>query len=335
VAAPATERTASPRRDRAILPGDDDLPVLKSVFELGQKNARGIHKGLPFRTNSAGFRGPEYSPEPGPGVFRIVVAGDSVTMGTGVLEEEAYAARLQRRLETSPGEARYEVLNLGLSGLNAERVVQRIETIGTPYQPDLIVYGFTLNDIEGPAFVSSIEKGSVPAKLRRYRRFVDSPSYLLRAVWPRLLAAHEIFFQPEGTLEYDYRFNYFENPRAWGDFAAALDDLAGLARQRDVCVLVLLHTGLAQLNRLYPFMDILEKVEAAAEERGFGAIQSFPWFQGRDPTQLRLSFWDSHPNAEGHAILTDALVAGLAELPEECWDRGPGGRPAALLAASH
>ena len=61
-----------------------DLPVLKGMFELGRKNVRGTHKGVFFRTNSQQLRGPEYSQEADHDVFRIAVAGDSVTMGEGV-----------------------------------------------------------------------------------------------------------------------------------------------------------------------------------------------------------------------------------------------------------
>jgi lysophospholipase L1-like esterase len=330
VAQPATERRPPRRALPTLAEGASELPVLESVFELGQKSVRGLHKGLPFRTNRAGFRGPEVAAEPAPGVFRMAVAGDSVTMGTGVLEEETYAARLEQRLNAGAEGVRYEVLNLGLSGLNTEWVVRRIEEIGLPLRPHLVVYGFTLNDIEGPHYVSTIPRGKEPARYRAYRRFADSPSRLLRAVWPRLLALREIVFRPPGTLEHDLEFNYFENERAWADVAAGLDRLAALARERGICAHVLLHTGMAQLNRLYPFFGILRKLEAAARERGLSVSQSFAWFEGKDPTQLRLSSADTHPNAAGHAILAEALLAGLAELPEHCWAAGPGGVPAAV-----
>ena len=77
----------------------------------------------------------------------------------------------------------------------------------------------------------------------------------------------------------------------------------------------------------------MEQVEAAARERGFTVTQTFPFFEGRDPTQLRLSYFDSHPNADGHEILATALLQGLRELPERCWAAGPGGVPEAVRAA--
>ncbi len=333
IAQPATERggsepTAAQQAARRQL--DPGLPELESLFELGRPGMQGVHKGLPFRTNAAGFRGPDLTPRPAPGVFRILVAGDSVTMGTGVLEEETYAARLEQALNAASAAPRYEVLNAGLSGLNTRAVVDRIAWPGIGYHPHLVVYGYTLNDIEGPDYVSTIERGSAAAKLERYRRFASSPSYLLRAVWPRLLALREIVLRPRGTLEHDLRWNYGENEAAWAQVTDGLDRLARITKRRGLCTHVLIHTGIAQLNRLYPFLDVMEQVEEAARERGFTVTQTFPYFEGRDPTRLRLNAFDSHPNADGHAILAEALLDGLRDLPPRCWAGGPGGVPAAL-----
>ncbi len=336
IAQPATERRAkgpTAAQQAAARDLDPELPELKSLFELAQRSVEGVHKGLPFRTNAAGFRGPEVARRPAPGVFRILVAGDSVTMGTGVLLPETYAARLERALNAESTGTRYEVLNIGLSGLNTRWVVDRVARTGMNHHPHLVIYGYTLNDIEGPDYVSTIEKGSIPAKMMRSRRFAQSRSYLLRAVWPRLLALQEIVFTPRGSLEHDLRFNYGENAAAWAQVTDGLDRLARITRKRGLCSHVLIHTGIAQLNRLYPFLDIMEQVENAARERGFTVTQTFPFYEGRDPTKLRLSYFDSHPNADGHEILATALLQGLRELPERCWAAGPGGVPEALRAA--
>ena len=87
---------------------------------------------------------------------------------------------------------------------------------------------------------------------------------------------------------------------------------------------------MARLNRLYAFMDATEKVLDAARERGFTASHASDHFAGLDPMQLRLSHFDTHPNAASHAILGRALLDGLRQVPEHCWNAGPGGVPAAL-----
>jgi len=316
----AEKQAPAPRRPPASAEAAEG-PNLRTVFELLRPNARGFHKGLPFRNNSAGFRGPEVSKVPAAGVFRIVVAGDSVTMGSGVLEQETYAARLQASLDERRPEGRYAVLNLGVSGLNTERVVDRIERIGMPHHPDLIVYGYTLNDIEGPAYVSTMQKGSLKELFGRLQCASRSPSYLVRAVYPRWVQLRNNVFRPHGTLQHDRHFNYWGNPPAWHAVEAGLDRLAALAAEAGVCVHVFIHTGTNELASQASTHRITAKVEDAARRRGFSVTQSRPYFEGLDPSQLRLSVFDSHPNAAGHEVLARALTDGLLELPERCWSR--------------
>ena len=308
-------------RAEPVPPEYADLPVLETFAELAAPGARGLHKGKLFRRSRAGFRGPEYERRPGPGVFRIIVGGDSVTMGSGVEEDEAYPALLESLLDAEGGPRRYEVLNLGLSGLNLKVTSRRLERIGLAYHPDLLVYGFTVNDIEGPAYREVLAPGDQRRMFQNYRRFAKSPSHLMRAVWPRLVALRDLLLPTRGSYAWELRENYFENPEAWSDFTAGLDRLARISEEADLCVHVLVHTQLLQLNWLHPWSSIYRAVSDAARERGLTVTETFAAHRGRDPRELRLSFADAHPNAAGHELLARELLAGLRGLPATCWEK--------------
>jgi hypothetical protein len=126
---------------------DAGLPELKSAAELTRPGAQGVYNGAAYHANSAGFRGREYAPEKPRDVFRIVVVGDSFTMGSGVRDEETYPSLVEDALNRR-GDRAYEVLNLGLIGLTVNGVVDRLTQLGLRFHPDLIVYGCTLNDIK-------------------------------------------------------------------------------------------------------------------------------------------------------------------------------------------
>lgn len=319
---PATAQSQAGPTDSSGLPADwRSLPDLRRVRDLDRPNLRAMNAGAFYRTNSAGFRGPEVKLEPAPGVFRVVVAGDSVSMGHGVAEADAYPARLAELLSQTGPRPEVEVLNLGLSGTNVHSAAGRIERIGLPRQPDLIVYGFTVNDIKGPDYVSDARPAEAQARRDEHLRFADSPSYLLRSVWPRWLTLRDLVFRPPGSLGHEIHHNFFENPPAWEYFAAGLDRLAAIGKAEDVCVHVFLHTFLAQLDWLHPFGDVYERVAEAARQRGLTVTESFPSFRGRDPLVLRVSFADPHPNADGHALLGESLHAGLLALPDSCWEK--------------
>jgi hypothetical protein len=59
-------------------------------------NRRTHLMGVDFATNSRGLRDREFALEHEPGVIRIVMLGDSVTLGWGVPEESTFAKRLER-----------------------------------------------------------------------------------------------------------------------------------------------------------------------------------------------------------------------------------------------
>lgn len=300
---------------------EPQVPVLRGVIELATPHARGIYYGVPHRTNSQGLRGPELPRKAPPGEFRIAVTGDSITMGAGVLEQDSYPMQLERELNAADAGRRYRVLNVGLAGIPIANAIDRLERAAHIYAPDLLVYGFTLNDIEGPAYRRLAPPAARAALVRSYSRFKDSRSYLLRMLWPRVIALRE---RISPTIRYDEELehNFFENQEAWSGFATHLERFAELARERGVCAAVLLHTQLADLDSGHRWRPIYERVSRAARQLDLPVIDPFPSFAGRDPSQLKLAPWDSHPNPAGHALLAQALLEGLRALPDACWEPG-------------
>jgi lysophospholipase L1-like esterase len=294
-----------------------DLPVLESVRDLARPNVRGVYKGVVFETNRWGFRGPDVPRRKPPGTFRIVVVGDSIAMGQGVAYQDTYSARVGRALAQSRAHVRIETLDLGLAGLNVFGVLERLEKVGLPLQPDLVVYGFTLNDIRGPAY-RQFPGDYQTQRAIRLALSSRSPSYLWRLLEPRFVSLRELVAPPLGSYVYTLNQNYFHNPAAWRDLELALEHLAEGTRSLGICTHVLIHTKLYYLHLLHPFRRHYEAVAEAARERGLTATVTFPWFRGRDAPSLWVNAIDSHPNAEGHRLLAEALEAGLAELPESC-----------------
>ncbi len=291
-----------------------DLPRLESLFEMAKPNIRGLTAGVLYETNSKAFRGPERTEAKPAGVYRILIGGDSVAMGWGTLYDDTYAARLERTLPRALTDRTYEVINVALSGLNTQWVLWRLERIGLRYDPDLIVYGYTLNDIEGDKYRRS-----------RAAPYIDlvgssrSPVYLWRFLGPRFLSLSELVWTPVGSYVYELEDNYFRNPEAWAEVLKGLDQFATLAKARDVCGVLFLHARLDSLNFLHPYHAIYKIVADAASERGLHVIHSFDHVRGQSATDLWVNLVDPHPNAEGHRMYAAALVDGLGSLPEQCW----------------
>ncbi|MGB8338258.1 MAG: GDSL-type esterase/lipase family protein, partial [Burkholderiales bacterium] len=97
-----------------------------------------------FSTNSQGFRGTtEYNISKPAGIFRVLVLGDSVTLGHGVEDGGTFSAVLGRSLSrTRPT----EVINMGVSGFGTAEELIQLREVGLQYQPDVVVVAYFQND---------------------------------------------------------------------------------------------------------------------------------------------------------------------------------------------
>jgi LysM repeat protein len=128
----------SPERDRFwkydSLLGWAHQPGQEGIFETPQFQTS-------VRINQKGLRDREHSYERTNDTKRILVIGDSFAWGYGVEETE----RFSQLLETSLG---VEVINAGVSGYSTDQELLWLRTEGIKYDFDLVILGFTGNDID-------------------------------------------------------------------------------------------------------------------------------------------------------------------------------------------
>lgn len=97
--------------------------------------------------NSHGFRDYERTYEKRPGVFRILVLGDSYVEALQVPLDKTFTALLEQSLNGNASSMRYEVMALGQSGFGTADEYLRYLEFGATYNPDLVILAFfTGND---------------------------------------------------------------------------------------------------------------------------------------------------------------------------------------------
>jgi lysophospholipase L1-like esterase len=80
------------------------------------------------------------------GVLRVLVLGDSFTVGYEVAQDQTYASVLERYLAKHG--VKVEVLNAGMSGSSTAEELVFLEQEGVKYLPDVVVLGFFWNDLD-------------------------------------------------------------------------------------------------------------------------------------------------------------------------------------------
>jgi lysophospholipase L1-like esterase len=108
-----------------------------------------------IEVNSKGLRGSEFERNKKPGTYRIIVMGDSCTLGVGVSQSETYAAVLGNILNESKQRAvQYETLNAGTAGYSSLQGLRYLKSDLLGYGPDMLIVFFGLNDYIYTATVS-------------------------------------------------------------------------------------------------------------------------------------------------------------------------------------
>ena len=95
--------------------------------------------------NRDGLRDREHALAASPGVRRVMILGDSVTLGYGLRPEQAFPQVLQDLLDARGRRA--EVFNVAFSGWSTRQERIAYERIGRRYRPDDVVVAICLNDI--------------------------------------------------------------------------------------------------------------------------------------------------------------------------------------------
>jgi len=136
-------------------------------------------------TNRSGFRSPLFDWKKEQGGKRIVLLGDSNTMGWLLDDKDTYPARLQNALNRKSGR-HYEVINLGVGGYTSYSTRVLLDQWMDRLEPDLVIVSCGANDPQEMACTDAEfadrEKGLL-ARLRFFTGRLELVS-LLRKFFP-------------------------------------------------------------------------------------------------------------------------------------------------------
>jgi len=92
-----------------------------------------------MRFNREGFRGPDVPYARADDVRRVAVLGDSMVASVACDEADTAVGQLERLLNGSHAEPRWEVLNFGVSGASTGQALVLYREVVSQYRPDLVI----------------------------------------------------------------------------------------------------------------------------------------------------------------------------------------------------
>ncbi len=255
--------------------------------------------------NSIGFREHEIQPKR-PGVYRIVVVGDSYTWGQGLADNE----RFSNVLETLLG-PHYEVLNFGLPGHTMPEHLGELDVV-LKLRPDFVLLQLYINNFE-------------TAGMRR-----PNPAHLLPQDLDARLSRSSVVYQilndrfaqlqeALGVVDsYDgYLTRYLENPESPDarESFGMLRQFFERARAAGVpsgAVLFPAADAMGPFGSNYPFTFIHDHVKAVCTDAHVECLDLMPLFASlADPQTTWITPVDAHPNATTNRRAAQAILAAF------------------------
>ncbi|MCA9410449.1 MAG: SGNH/GDSL hydrolase family protein [Candidatus Omnitrophica bacterium] len=295
----------------------EDLPDDPIQYQL-IPGAEAVYYGAKVHVNEDGYRGEPLPDATDENVLRLVVLGDSMTFGNGVGERDPYPVRLAQWLSSHAEGWEARAANLGVPSYNTEQVAIQLERKGLTLHPDLVVYGFFVNDAApkgtaiywsrpDPGLIQSLSEGSY------FLRFLQSQVPQLVTATRKSLG---IRARSEGYIEF-----YREGTESWRNCRDSLERIRNACREADVPLAVVLIPFWVDFKN-YPWADCHQAVREELNNLEVPVIDLAKiWGEkGVNGRKYWIDIHQSHPTGEGYQLLTDTVGPFLER---EVWPNSP------------
>jgi lysophospholipase L1-like esterase len=255
--------------------------------------------GVQFDTNSKGLRDREFSYEKPPGKLRIVMLGDSLTVGWGAKFDQTFSKRIERMYADRGIQA--EVIDTGVGNYNTIQEVEYYLTEGYKYSPDIVVLNFFVNDAE-----------PVPV--------AHPPPTILRICYSCIFVAgridslfREIFAKKDWADYYLGLYGDDGEAKGWLDAKAYIAKLAAFTKAHGTKLLI---ANLPELHDVqhYRLQKITDLVHEAADENGVPFVDLLPYLQEVPSPELWVTPPDPHPNSLAHKLFAEGIFQALEKM---------------------
>lgn len=257
-----------------------------------------------WRVNSLGYRDVEWTADKVAGKTRVMVVGDSFVAGSGIANP---ADRFSDRLGRLLGDG-YVVFNVASPGWDTIDEVEAI--LSYPYQPDILVLSYYVNDIEGVAYSSGAQRPQIRQEPPAWLGPLVQNSYAANFVYWRLVrlgpqAWADIYWN-------DWLKQISSDPDIRWRHRQELETIILGAAAEQVPLYVVMFPNLAAIEESRP---LLQPALDLFLEHGVPVLDVGQLLAGRDPAAITVNALDSHPNEAVNAEVAEHLYRLLAPTP--------------------
>ena len=275
-------------------------------------NLNTIFKTKTFTTNSLGFRNRELELNKPSDKIRIAVLGRSITMGTGVNDNEVYTHVLQNQLNQWKNDS-YEIVNCAVGAHNLKQMFMYYETYVAKLNPDIILIPLTNNDLIKNVPVDPPPLSlAIPQKtnLRYYFGFTflyDSSRLLVKKLLNKIIST-------------DWNDRYLKANDSKIPTIASKNILSEFInkRKKDGISCYIGSMVRSEPKNIEDLKISKEKfIDFANNQENVIFLDNYKYIIGNIPKKNTIYFGDNHPSASMHKLFSNAIFQNIKELHTE------------------
>jgi hypothetical protein len=334
-AAEALVRVFIPQDLGVLAPWYESHPVYRFRHYPDMDAVRTWGHPYRLRTNSQGIRSDRDEAYDSPLETRIVVHGDSLTLGVGVENEDTFVHRTERRLLQRFDAI--DVLNLGVSGHGPDQQYLLFQEEGRRYSPRICIIAVCLtNDLDEVAWSRAAFRLDgdrltyVPYDPPLAKKLAETPAYRWLASRSHLLVLARYNLVDARIQAREFAAQDMRTPPLRLALAIYREFIAAVKHAGAVPVVVLLPSrGQIAQRRMLPveeslvspamLRDALLQFCAANAITCLDALDGF----GKSDVPFDELFipGDDHFSAAGHRVITDVITEPLARTLDSLSER--------------
>ena len=251
-----------------------------------------------FRTNRDGITPAAARRRKQPGTRRIMIFGNSTVLGRSVPQDRTVTKQLERLLNRRG--VKTEVINAGVQGYSTDQVLLHIRRLAPLYRPDVVIYGFCINDLGGiglrrayglpkPMFVTNawsrlellppeLDQSAIPSFGQGPRKWLQF-SALYRHLQPQILLvrSHVMSWEERNLLGLPDKIYYRGPARQYVNgelFAALLKGMSKVCRENGARFFFYSHPSIQEVWDDYA-SRVQTKLRLAPGEYNRYALENF------------------------------------------------------------
>jgi hypothetical protein len=302
------------------------------------------------RVNKHGLRGQEFATEKAPGTYRVVMLGDSFTMGKGVEDDQTFSVLVERFVNEKKGPRckTMEVLNGGVDSYAPILSFLQLKRDLQPLHPDLVVLNLDVSDlVQEAAYRTQAVRGpdgevvGVPqhaqseSPVERIRVWTERHMFFTRVL---LLYANKALGYRELTVrDVVTRANVetvahtltgdVDRTKQWHDIFESLANMKAYCREHGIEFLLTVYPWAHEISDTewvpgrYAFMPhdakashsrmrTIQELAAANEMPLLDVTPTFQGYRGTEPLYFK---YDMHWTTTGHQVMAQALGEYLTQ----------------------